>query len=338
MNKRFGIFGLMVFMLISVECRAICSANNLAGAVNAFVEYPNANLLVRKNISTGTVLFSQRIQFPVNNSYMECTGSSTMRFLTRYRNDYANKPISSGIVSTPVPGIGIRTTSSWTISTSPKQQTFENLLSGNNVRTPWTSNTVSLSSTMQFRVATADVLFELIKTGDVTRGGSTQAGSSRIYELAALRDNINDINDTNAYYFLNDYGANILIPGCEVVGDANKTISFGTVNRLSNGTIPATDRYLTIGLTCTPGTTVGIMYDSTDKDSVYPNCVNNRGTAKNLCVLFQDGITSLGQVKTVISSAAANEQIRQRVSLFNKGGGVSAGTISAQATYTLNYE
>ncbi|MGP3590252.1 fimbrial protein [Vagococcus sp. WN89Y] len=336
MNKGFGIFGGMIFMLISVECRADCT-EKLDGFPRTNIGGPST-LLVRKNTSVGTVLFSVRGYLNNNTGYIECTGNVTNQFYTSFDNTaYINHPIKNGVIDTDVPGIGVRTTTSWTVTTTPANLNInlggqDIILEGDGPRV-----TTNFTTSWRYQVSSMSVLYEIIKTGDVTQGGvinKTTIGLIRLYVHA---------NGTN-YYFQEAQTASTIIvtPGCEVVGNADKVISFGTVvnknlSTLSNTAIPGSERELSVELKCNAGTKVAVTYDSSDKDLNYRNAVTNRGTAKGVVVYF-DNIGELGQQNMVINSANESEVIKQTVSLYRTTDAFSAGTISAQANYTLNYE
>ncbi|EGY1732112.1 hypothetical protein JHS29_004773, partial [Salmonella enterica] len=82
---------------------------------------------------------------------------------------------------------------------------------------------------------------------------------------------------------------------------------------------------------------VSITYDSINKDPVLQSSIINQGTAKGVYINFFDIGGSLGSSKTIITSSAETETIKQKVALYRYGKFVP-GDISGNATYTLNYE
>ncbi|MCQ1917269.1 hypothetical protein LAX92_23190 [Escherichia coli] len=139
----------------------------------------------------------------------------------------------------------------------------------------------------------------------------------------------------------NSTPVNITGASCEIVGNANKEIKFGTIlNKnlasITSQVVPGTEREIIIDLKCNPGTKVAVTYDSINKDPVYKSSITNQGTARGVYIYFPD-IGELGQKNTVITSSGESETIKQKVNLY-RAGNFSSGSISAQATYTLNYE
>lgn len=188
-------------------------------------------------------------------------------------------------------------------------------------------------------------------------GGWLDAGDYIRVELVKTKESVNNgiLNPLlyasfGAYHDLNYYvgllirsntTTKVIGKTCSVTGNKNKEVSFGSVRNknLSNvtGVIRDTEREIDISLKCTPGTKVSITYDSINKDPVLQSSIINQGTAKGVYINFFDIGGSLGSSKTIITSSAETETIKQKVALYRYGKFVP-GDISGNATYTLNYE
>lgn len=141
-------------------------------------------------------------------------------------------------------------------------------------------------------------------------------------------------------YVRSNSSTKVVGKSCEILGDKNKAIDFKNVinKNLSSisGIVPDTQKEVVIDLRCNPGSKVSVTFDSQYKDSYLQSSLVNQGDAKGIYVYFP-GIDKLGQSNTVINSSGEIETIRQTVELYRKGE-FTSGSISTQATYTLNYE
>ena len=133
---------------------------------------------------------------------------------------------------------------------------------------------------------------------------------------------------------------NIIAPSCEVQGDPNKVVSFGNILNKNLASIQEglreTAQDISIDLKCHPGTKVAVTFDSQHRHPYYKFAIANQGTAEGIAIAFYQP-TEMGVTRTVIESSGESETIKQKVELYRYGT-FKAGSISAQATYTLNYE
>ncbi|MBJ9325209.1 fimbrial protein [Citrobacter freundii] len=225
----------------------------------------------------------------------------------------------SKIIETNIPGVGVELY--YTADNSNFQFPFD----------------VPYSGVSNFYIKYLSPSLRFIKTKEHITPGVITPGVIGTHELN--RANSSDMYTT---FTANLQSAvEIKAPSCEVQGDPNKVVSFGTVINKNLASIsrdvPGTEREITIDLKCNPGTKVAVTYDSVNKDSYLQSSIINQGTAKGVYVLFLDNIGKLGQANTVITNSGEIETIKQRVVLY-RSGTFSSGSISAQATYTLNYE
>lgn len=175
---------------------------------------------------------------------------------------------------------------------------------------------------------------ELIKTKEIV--GSGTLNPRRIATFGLFHDNFY----YPGLYIDTNKTTEIISKTCEVIGDKNKVINFGNVinKKLSSvsGVVPGTQKDIVIDLRCNPGTKIAVTYDSQYKESGLHSSVKNQGTAKGVYIHFPS-IGRLGQSNTVITSSKETETIRNTVELYRYGT-FKSGSISGQATYTLNYE
>lgn len=226
----------------------------------------------------------------------------------------------SKIIETNIPGVGVELY--YTADNSNFQFPFD----------------VPYSGVSNFYIKYLSPSLRFIKTKEHITPGVITPGVIGTHELN--RANSSDMYTT---FTANLQSAvEIKAPSCEIQGDSNKVVSFGAVINKSlasiiNQSIPGTEREITIDLKCNPGTKVAITYSSANKDSVYKSSITNQGTARGVYIYFPD-IGELGQKNSVITSSGESETIKQKVQLFRGAGQFSSGSISGQATYTLNYE
>ncbi|MGP3590254.1 fimbrial protein [Vagococcus sp. WN89Y] len=325
MDKTISLLVISISLFISCKSFAACTSFMATKTINFSLP---SSLVVPDSTPVGSPFYTMAVTVATDSPRIaECTGSEYYRIYTGYDYSvFSGNPINNYIIDTNIPGVGLKT-----ITHAPNVVTIPL----NNVPTPGYS--AQASGYGVWMQGTTTVTVQLIKTNSSPRSGDLLTGAYMTIgaEQFSVKHSAFSVSNTVPTRITGSTHS------CDIVGNADKVISFGTVvnKNLSSltGTIPDTDRYINIELKCTPGTKVGITYDSTDKHSYLQSCVINRGTAKDVLVLFQDGIGKLGQQNTVIQSSGETEVIKQRVSLYASGS-PTPGSISAQATYTLNYE
>ncbi|MGP3590253.1 fimbrial protein [Vagococcus sp. WN89Y] len=327
MYKNPGMLIIIIFACL-VTSGVYAKCNQVRNFTTTEFSLPS-EIVVKGDLSVGSLIYpSQRVNMysgPAVVIINDCTGSGMYGgFETTYAyTPFSANLINNNIIQTNIPGIGLKTI----ITLKSYAESMNNL--------PTPASSIKQSYGYWHYSGDVFVDVQLIKTSDPVGAGELNAGEFMRVGWKSTDDQfwLDRIVSRGVVKIVN--------ATCNIIGNADKVISFGTVvnKNLSSltGTIPDTDRYINIELKCTPGTKVGITYDSTDKHSYLQSSVINRGTAKDVLVLFQDGIGKLGQQNTVIQSSGETEVIKQRVSLYAYGS-PTPGSISAQATYTLNYE
>ncbi|HCP1358921.1 fimbrial protein [Escherichia coli] len=281
-----------------------------------YLGFPQS-IVVKPSDTVGTVLASKNHVITTTDLQLsDCPGPGNWSWYVRSFN-YSTTP--GEITETAIPGIGIR------VKAKIYNQIYTGPGNGKSNPTPsggWLS-------------ANDYISVEVVKTAE--KVGSGVLNPSSWADFGQYHDN----QHNHGLILKNSTSINITGPSCEIVGNANKEIKFGTVlnknlTSITSQVVPGTEREIIIDLKCNPGTKVAVTYDSVNKDPVYKSFITNQGTARGIYIHFPD-IEGLGQKNTVITSSGENETIKQKVNLY-RSGHFSSGSISAQATYTLNYE
>ncbi|MGP3589969.1 fimbrial protein [Vagococcus sp. WN89Y] len=290
-----------------------------------FTDWPGS-LVVKNTTAVGTVLHRStlKVGYGVGTSrpFMSCFGQGRFGYFGRIGNAFPNNITTPGIVPTNVRGIGIRVyidglqfPSNLLASTYPSPPAQDPNFYGNETFT-----------------------VELIKTsGDVANG---YLNNGTLFEWGAAYDGTYLTIVTGR----SSQSTQIIGKTCALVGNANKEVDFGTLSNrtLANisGLVPGTEKEVSIGINCDAGVKVSVTFSSAYKDPVLQSSIVNQGSAKGVFIYFHN-IGMLGQKNQVISSTINGyNEIKQNVGLYRSDlhGSYSPGTISATATYTINFE
>ena len=317
--KKMSAYGALILgsMLFSTSAQAFVCTFKAGWTPNNIVDtgFPSSIVIRPDDNVVGTVLASKTHVITATNLQLsDCPGPGTWSW---YTNSFNGSATPGEITETNIPGIGVR------VKSKLYGLDFVGPGIGPAYNTPsggWLYGGDYLS-------------VEMIRTSEKVGSGTI---NSKLAEMGQYHD-----NQYNAGLVLkNSTPIKITGSSCEVIGNANKVVDFGNVinKNLASvaGVVDGTEREVSIDLKCHPGIKVAITYDSIYKDSVYKSSVVNQGTAKGIYIYFPD-IGELGTKNSVITSASENETIKQKVQLY-RAGQFSSGSISGQATYTLNYE
>lgn len=318
--SQYLLFILLVIFFVTVfqnTARAnICGPRTGWNGARMLMTFPTS-LVVPAGKAVGDILYETELVITGTDIQIgDCPGPGTFYYSVYYDGVFNSMSPIQNVMKTNIPGIGI------------KLNARINITSGD---LPLKSGVFNTPTGIWLR-AQDRVKAYLIKTDSETGSGKLATGSLGRYQVAP--------DNTVVIYFLNNTPTNIRTSSCEIQGDKNKVIDFKNVmnKNLSSisGAVPGTQREVVIDLRCHPGSKVSVTFDSQYKDTILQSSLVNQGTAKGIYVHFPN-IGLLGQSNTVINSSGEIETIRQTVELY-RSGDFTSGSITTQATYTLNYE
>lgn len=282
-----------------------------------YLGFPQS-IVVKPGDTVGTVLASKNHVITTTDLQIsDCLGPGNWNWYVR---SFDKSSTPGEITETAIPGIGIRV----------KAKIYNAIYTGPGNGTSYNTPTGGWLNANDY------ISVELIQTAEKVGSGVLNPSSGYWADFGQYHDN----QYNTGLVLKNSTPINITGSSCEVVGNANKEINFGTVLNKNLASIQEglreTAQDISIDLKCHPGTKVAVTFDSQHRHPYYKFAIANQGTAEGIAIAFYQP-TEMGVTRTVIESSGASETIKQKVELYRYGT-FKAGSISAQATYTLNYE
>ncbi|EHP1067847.1 type 1 fimbrial protein [Escherichia coli] len=317
---------LLLPMIFCFDAKAVvCAGINGFPLIHTFSDWPST-LYVNKATPVGTVLHRSTLKVGygpgTSRPFMTCAGNGTFGYFGHIGEAFPTSLTTPSTIPTNVTGIGLRVY-------MDQLQFPSNLLSGPFPSPPYKNPNFYGNET--FTV-------ELVKTSDNVGNGRLNSGT--IFKWGPVYDGVY----APIVSGVSPRSTQIIGKTCQVVNNKDKVVDFGTLikKNLANisGLVPETEREFTIGINCDAGVNVSVIFSSDYKDPVLQSSIVNQGTAKGIFIYFPD-IGMLGQKNRVISSSTGGyHEIKQKVQLYRSDlrGAYSPGSISATATYTLNFE
>lgn len=296
------------------------------GAVQAACRFsgttPQVNFSVPSTISVpydaqvGDVIYQTAQIAPAPVRTFDCTSGST-RYGVINRVG-ATPGITETIYPTSVAGVGYRLAHGDFTAASYMR--------------PWACCQLAPGS-YTFNVPTA---LQLVKTGPIANGAQLAGGRLAIWQHERTRNRLVSLQD-----FVLAGSVTFSAPACQV-NTSNIAVVLPTI---SNTALPAVDSTaggtaFRIGLTCSPGRTLSIMFTPGQAVAGKPAVIRSTGSATGVGVQLTDASldpVSFTTPKPVGTTPSGGLDLLYHARYYRTGA-VSAGTVTATATFTLSYD
>lgn len=311
---------LFLLMLAAASARASCTysnsqgnGNNQGGNSTSYVTFnPPSTISVPVGTPNNTVIYTSPTVSP--SPILDMTCNPPQYVLFGVNNLIGSQPAWGSILfPTNVPGISYRIAhpdSSYYLAVYPAGWQY--------------------ISTTTFSVQSS---LELVKTGPITPGSVLNAGNFANWQWGTLTPETfvlgNSVTFTQAGCQVNNSNIVVLLPTLP-------TSAFGGNNTTAG------DTAFSIDLTCTRGATLYITLDTNRPDRRRPGTIRATGSAGGVGIQVLDGngtpvtFGSASLVGATPDGALAIPYVARYIQRNN--GGVTPGTVSATATFTLSYQ
>lgn len=319
---------LLMLALCAQPLWAKCSFNS--GYSEAKLTFTLPTINVPQDSPVGTVLYSGTASSPQMKVKCTASGEIWQGYMAITASDFVTNSPLTGVYATKVPGIGVRANwgNSGTVSFSD----------GGYIR-PWAigvSKVGNMTYTLNF-----NAVFELVVTGPVSSGTLTSSDLTANWRYDNLQ--VASLNFTSS-------SVNVTGASCDLV-EKNINIPLKT---LSPGDFAVYDTVLKAGLkdlkiqlvNCSPGILVDFKISSSGStgitaDGYTLNIATGLNTAKGvgLRLVRPDGVFfKFNQVYTLTKKTTDGQSITIPIGItYIKLGDVTAGSVSAIATFEINY-
>jgi len=310
---------LLALTLAPLSAFAVCSLSSGRTETVSMTVSP-ATITIDPSTPVGTVLATSPVTNPnPNSSQVTCTNTTTIGVV----NAMGDQPNGSAtIYPTGVAGVGYR------------------LLhpDNSNYLPPWGFDSID-SGTYTLSVATA---VQLIKTGPISGGSTLGAGTLGYWQYQGSARNGN----FNAETFMLANNVKFVQPTCTVT-TTSIAVTLPTVSNtaLSAAGQTAGATAFNIGLTCSAaaaGQDVAIQFDANKQPANTTGVItlNTSSSAKNVGVQLTDNSfqpVNFGTPAPAGTTITGGNNLTYYARYYALSTGVSAGSVSATATFTISY-
>ena len=293
-------------------------------------------VVVKPSDAVGTIL--RKATFPIvpNNSRIRCTSYSD-KIYADLKQGYSLSPLGQNIYNTNIPGIGIRL-----YREAEDSENFSGYY-------PYQKNLTPLT---QYGLGQGYFVVEIIKTLNNSGSGNLVPGLYSSYYVSGF--------ENKPLLTSTVYGNAITIASssCEIQGNINKTITLPTVKKSDFNGVGSTQGETTfdIGILCNGGSNntgvnveskIGLSFDypaETNTDNVLANTATNakaNGVGVQLLMSDQNKVISKGEklnIGNVNSNQTRQYNLPMKARYYQSNANISAGTVKAMATITINYD
>lgn len=328
MNRYFGSNACVVLLLSAISCvwaqsaSALCTPIN--GWLNKALNVTIPNIVIQRNTSVGTVIYSQPITF-MNQQFAANCDPDFAYIYANFNNGWS--PDNNGVAPTNLSGIGVR------IKVSPADPSAGYFLAAGNKKI-WKDFPVDNSRGIGWWGE--GLTFELVKTGPTSKGtlGTGTYGNISLnnqYQVAL----VNVVN-----------GGAITTSGC-TVNTKSLTVPLGSVKRSEFSGVGSTTKtsIFNIFLDCGESTNINMTLNATADSSNAPGVIAidpsaGTTTAKGVGIqlLLYDKPVFIGSPfvigRTVLDG---DTRIDMGARYYQTKSTITAGQANATATFTLTY-
>jgi len=306
---------LMALGLLPSAAHAACRFTN-GGVADVDINFPNTTIVINPNLPVGSTLASSSQFTPVNSSGGTSTVSCSGSTRTGVINNVGSQPsTSSTIFPTGIPGVGYRVT-------HPSTATYLTAFGGGSIA----AGSYNLSVTSGF---------ELVKTGPIANGSVLNSGTLGFWQFdtGLIVENFNLANPVTfvTACSVNTATINVTLPTVS-------NTAFNGVGTVAGATV------VPISLNCTAGSQLSIQFDTATPASgttgvIAPSIGSTR--AKNIGVQLTDqnfAPVTFGTPALVGTTPDGLFMLTYYARYYQTAAPVTAGTVSATATFTLTYQ
>lgn len=311
---RFAIMALLLLGLAFAATAVQAQCYYSSGSATTVTFSPPSTITIPVGTPNNTVIYTSPQVAPAAPPVVTCNPAQYLTY--GVNNLLGSQPATSAtIFPTSVPGIGYRLLHP---DTSYYLQPYPCCIQY------MSQSTFSVQSAIQ-----------LIKTGPVTPGSVLPAGSFANWQWGSLTPET----------FVMGNSVTFAQAGCQV-NNSNILVVLPTLttSAFSGRNSTAGDTAFAINLTCTSGATLNITLDTTRPDNRRPGVIRTSGgggSAGGIGVQVLDGSgtpVSFGTTTTVGATPDGGLSVPYVARYIQRGGGVSPGSVSATATFTLSYQ
>ncbi|MFU8927025.1 fimbrial protein [Acinetobacter puyangensis] len=319
------------------EANAACTLSSGFGTVD--ISMAVGRVVVRPSDAIGTIL--RKATFPIspNGSTLTCTSASDTITAALTQN-YAISSIGNSIYSTNIPGIGIRL-----YREAENASNFSGYYPYTRTLTPGT----------RYSLANGYFVVEIVKTAATTGSGTLVPGRYSSYYVTG--------QSSKPFLTSTVYGNAITIASssCELQGNINKTVQLPTVNKTGFSGVGSTqgEQTFDLNILCNGGqnptgyeekNVISLSFDYTQDGSntqvlsnTAPNATKANGVGVQLLWNYQNKnqVIAKGD-KLELGTVNSNQSLQYDVPLtaryYQTATNVTAGTVRAMATVTIQYD
>lgn len=310
--RRVPLLLLAILLWLPLAAHASCSFTS-GTTSNVNISFASTTITIDPNLPVGSTLVSSGQFSPSSISQIFCSGFTA----TGVQNLAGSQPSStSNIFPTGVAGIGYRVTHPDTANYLPAYP-GGSIASGN--------YQMSVTSGLEF-----------VKTGTIAHGSTVNAGTLGYWKY----DNNQRIENFNLSTALT-----FVLPSCSVNTSTINVVLPTVSNTAFNGvgTVAGTT-VVPIALTCAPGSQMSIQFDTANPVSGATGVIaptTGAGRAQNIGVqLINRNFTpvAFGTPALVGTTPNGPLNLTYYARYYQTATPVTAGTVSATATFTLSYQ
>lgn len=325
------------------EANAACAPTS--GFTTKDISMAVGRVVVRPSDAVGTILRKATFPIDTNNSTINCTRNSTGTVRADLTQSYPISSLGNNIYTTNIPGIGIRLYREAQNSTNfSGYYPYSRTITGGS---GWNGTNYSLD--------TGYFVLEIVKTAANTGSGTLVPGQYSSYYLTS--------HPTQPILTSHVYGNAITIASssCELQGNINKVVTLPTVTKSGFTGIGSTQgaQSFDLNILCNGGENptgyeeknlISLSFDYVQdgtNNQVLSNISPAATRANGVGVQLLWNYNSKNQVikkgdKLEIGTVRSNEIVQYNVPLtaqyYQTANNVSAGTVRAMATVTIEYD
>jgi len=309
--RRIGGLLLALLMLALVPTAAHATCTFTGGTTTSPVSFsPNSTITIPYNAAVGTVIYTSPLIAPTNTPQMTCTGTTNYGII----NSVGAQPATTATVyPTGISGLGYSITHGNTTTYLSPYGCCQ-LASG--------SYQFSITSSLQ-----------LIKTGPIVSGSTLSAGLLGYWQFA---------NSQQVETFTLANSVTIIDPACSVnTTPINVTLPTMNASALGSTGASAGRTGFNISLNCSSGATLDIQLNYVGTNTGITGVLKSTGSAGGVGVqlLDQNSNPVVFGNTTVLGATPNNSQWNiPYFAQYYRTGTVTAGSVTASATFTLSYQ
>ncbi len=325
------------------EANAACAPTS--GFTTKVISMAVGRVVVRPSDEVGKILRKATFSIDPNNSTINCTRYSTGTVRADLTQSYPISSLGNNIYSTNIPGIGIRLyREAQNNSNFSGYYPYSRNISGGS---GWGGTNYSLD--------TGYFVVEIVKTASQTGSGALVPGQYSSYYLTSHP------NQPILTSFVYGNAITIASSSCELQGDINKVVTLPTVTKSGFSGVGSTQgaQRFDLNILCNGGQNptgyeeknlISLSYDYVQDGSnnqVLSNIAPASTKANGVGVQLLWNYNNKNQVikkgdKLEIGTVKSNETIQYNVPMtaqyYQTAANVTAGTVRAMATVTIEYD